>query len=350
MFLLCYPLLFYCDDSNAVKEIPESYCQDFCSIFRYVVMYTISSDEDTVPCNSDFAIPKSLSFLSRLFSHLQQSQLSLLIQNGMLLLSHFPSSRILSIQLIASLSSLSSLASSAAKWIQSKFPIYTTESAIPPDQRDAYASLLRSLNSFCMTPQDSSTPFSVRTSAVELLSRLLIPSSMEAELAWVTSQFDQVMNTLDDVSWLRFYASVFQLLYSFLRSVAIASLRPQSSTLYSRLWRVIDALRLAQHDSTNQCVIALCQTIVQLSISSLSTLLHRAASHVVVACEDVENVVRVMIEEEEEKGLAAWQFRKQETLQVEYYHCFTALAECFQSMTTTEQERVLVGVTDACSL
>ena len=141
MFLFCYPLLFYCDDSNAVKAIPESYCQDFCSIFRYVVMYTISSDEGTVPC-SDFAIPKSLSFLSLLFSHLQQSQLSLLIQNGMLLLSHFPSSLTLSIQLVASLSSLSSLASSAAKWIQSQLPIYATESAIPPDQRDAYASLL----------------------------------------------------------------------------------------------------------------------------------------------------------------------------------------------------------------
>ena len=349
MFLLCYPLLFYCNDSNAVKEIPESYCQDFCSIFRYVVMYTISSDEDTVPC-SDFAIPKSLSFLSLLFSHLQQNQLSLLIQNGMLLLSHFPSSLILPIQLVASLSSLSSLASSATKWIQSQLPIYATESAIPPDQRDAYASLLRSLNSFCMTSQDSSTPFSVRTSAVELLSRLLVPSSMEAELAWVTNQFDQVTTTLDDVSWLRFYTSVFQLLYSFLRSVAIASLRPQASTLYSRLWRVIDALRLAQHDSANQRVIALCQTIVQLSVSSLSTLLHRAASHVAVVCEDVESVVRVMIEEEEEKGLAAWQFRKQETLQVEYYHCFMALAECFPGMTTTEQERVLVGVTEGCSL
>ena len=371
MLYLCYPLLFYVDaDYPSSLSFSNQDCALFSVFFRYVVLYTLPTDNQNTTLVNQFHLPPSLSCLSLLFSHIQPAQLPTILQNGFLFLSHFPPSLILSLQLIASLSTLSSLSASATKWLQSHFPLYSSEAAIPADQRTAYHSLLRSLNSFCKQNQNSLIPFSVRSVAMDLLSRACIPSEMMADLAWVVQQVQSLSQSsslqpasqlspssspssqhtqadTEDVSWLKYTASLFHLLFSFVRTAPLPLLQDIAAPLLPSLWERIHALRTLQRASTNQRAIEAAQTTVQLCISILCTLLRRVPHIFVITREDVARVVDTMLEEEEGTGLADWQYRKQETLQVEYYHCFTALAACAERMDRGELDALLV-LSPAC--
>lgn len=371
MLYLCYPLLFYVDaDYPSSLSFSNQDCALFSVFFRYVVLYTLPTDNQNTTLVNQFHLPPSLSCLSLLFSHIQPAQLPTILQNGFLFLSHFPPSLILSLQLIASLSTLSSLSASATKWLQSHFPLYSSEAAIPADQRTAYLSLLRSLNSFCKQNQNSLIPFSVRSVAMDLLSRACIPSEMMADLAWVVQQVQSLSQSsslqpasqlspssspssqhtqadTEDVSWLKYTASLFHLLFSFVRTAPLPLLQDIAAPLLPSLWERIHALRTLQRASTNQRAIEAAQTTVQLCISILCTLLRRVPHIFVITREDVARVVDTMLEEEEGTGLADWQYRKQETLQVEYYHCFTALAACAERMDRGELDALLV-LSPAC--
>ena len=371
MLYLCYPLLFYVDaDYPSSLSFSNQDCALFSVFFRYVVLYTLPTDNQNTTLVNQFHLPPSLSCLSLLFSHIQPAQLPTILQNGFLFLSHFPPSLILSLQLIASLSTLSSLSASATKWLQSHFPLYSSEAAIPADERTAYLSLLRSINSFCKQNQNSLIPFSVRSVAMDLLSRACIPSEMMADLAWVVQQVQSLSQSsslqpasqlspssspssqhtqadTEDVSWLKYTASLFHLLFSFVRTAPLPLLQDIAAPLLPSLWERIHALRTLQRASTNQRAIEAAQTTVQLCISILCTLLRRVPHIFVITREDVARVVDTMLEEEEGTGLADWQYRKQETLQVEYYHCFTALAACAERMDRGELDALLV-LSPAC--
>ena len=370
MLYLCYPLLFYVDADYPSLSFSNQDCALFSVFFRYVVLYTLPTDNQNTTLVNQFRLPPSLSYLSLLFSHIQPVQLPTILQNGFLFLSHFPPPLIFSLQLIASLSTLSSLSASATKWLQSHFPLYSSEAAIPADQRTAYLSLLRSLNSFCKQNQSSLIPFSVRSVAMDLLSRACIPSEMMADLAWVVQQVQSSSQSsslqsasqlspsqspssqhtqadTEDVSWLKYTASLFHLLFSFVRTAPLPLLQDVATPLLPSLWERIHALRTLQRASTNQRAIEAAQTTVQLCISILCTLLRRVPHVFVITREDVARVVDTMLEEEEGTGLADWQYRKQETLQVEYYHCFTALAACAERMDRGELDALLV-LSPAC--
>ena len=371
MLYLCYPLLFYVDaDYPSSLSFSNQDCALFSVFFRYVVLYTLPTDNQNTTLVNQFRLPPSLSCLSLLFSHIQPVQLPTILQNGFLFLSHFPPPLILSLQLIASLSTLSSLSASATKWLQSHFPLYSSEAAIPADLRAAYLSLLRSLNSFCKQNQSSLIPFSVRSVAMDLLSRACIPSEMMADLAWVVQQVQSSLQSsslhsssqlspspsptsqhtqadTEDVSWLKYTTSLFHLLFSFVRTAPLPLLQDIAAPLLPSLWERIHALRTLQRASTNQRAIEAAQTTVQLCISILCTLLRRVPHVFVITREDVARVVDTMLEEEEGTGLADWQYRKQETLQVEYYHCFTALAACAERMDRGELDALLV-LSPAC--
>lgn len=368
MLYLCYPLLFYVDaDYPSSLSFSNQDCALFSVFFRYVVLYTLPTDNQNTTLVNQFRLPPSLSCLSLLFSHIQPAQLPAILQNGFLFLSHFPPPLLLSLQLIASLSTLSSLSASATKWLQSHFPLYSSEAAIPADQRAAYLSLLRSLNSFCKQNQSALIPFSVRSVAMDLLSRACIPSEMMADLAWVVQQVQlssqsssqspsslqsspssqHTQADMEDVSWLKYTASLFHLLFSFVRTAPLPLLQDVAAPLLPSLWERIHALRTLQHASANQRAIEAAQTTVQLCISTLCTLLRRVPHVFVITRENVARVVEAMLEEEEGTGLADWQYRKQETLQVEYYHCFTALAACAERMDSSELNALLV-LTLAC--
>ena len=349
MLYVCYPLLFY-QDAEIPSSLSFSYqdCALFSVIFRYVVLYTLPMENQNVICVNQFRIPSSLSCLSLLFSHIQTEQLSIILQNGILFLSHFNPSTLLPIQLIASLSTLPSLATPATKWLQSNFPVYSSEDAIPSDHYSTYLSLLRSLNSFCKQNQSSIIPFSVRSAAIDLLSRACIPTEMMMDLVWVVQQVQQSPSPqrsqadTEDVSWLKYTSSIFHLLFSVVRAAPQSMLESVASPLLPSLWEHIVALRTLQYASTNQRAIESAQTAIQLCISIICTLLHRSPHVFVITTEDVTRVVSVMLEEEEGTGLAAWKYRKQETLQVEYYHCFTALAACAARMASNELNSLLV--------
>lgn len=371
MLYLCYPLLFYVDaDYPSSLSFSNQDCALFSVFFRYVVLYTLPTDNQNTTLVNQFRLPPSLSCLSLLFSHIQPVQLPTILQNGFLFLSHFPPPLILSLQLIASLSTLSSLSASATKWLQSHFPLYSSEAAIPADLRAAYLSLLRSLNSFCKQNQSSLIPFSVRSVAMDLLSRACIPSEMMADLAWVVQQVQSSLQSsslhsssqlspspsptsqhtqadTEDVSWLKYTTSLFHLLFSFVRTAPLPLLQDVAAPLLPSLWERIHALRTLQRASTNQRAIEAAQTTIQLCISILCTLLRRVPHVFVITREDVARVVDTMLEEEEGTGLADWQYRKQETLQVEYYHCFTALAACAERMDRGELDALLV-LSPAC--
>ena len=372
MLYLCYPLLFYVDaDYPSSLSFSNQDCALFSVFFRYVVLYTLPTDNQNTTLVNQFRLSPSLSCLSLLFSHIQPAQLPTILQNGFLFLSHFPPPLILSLQLIASLSTLSSLSASATKWLQSHFPLYSSEAAIPVDLRAAYLSLLRSLNSFCKQNQSSLIPFSVRSVAMDLLSRACIPSEMMADLAWVVQQVQSLSQSsslqpasqlslqpasptsqhtqadTEDVSWLKYTTSLFHLLFSFVRTAPLPLLQDIAAPLLPSLWERIHALRTLQHASANQRAIEAVQTTVQLCISILCTLLRRVPHVFVITREDVARVVDTMLEEEEGTGLADWQYRKQETLQVEYYHCFTALAACAERMDRGELDALLV-LSPAC--
>ena len=132
-----------------------------------------------------------------------------------------------------------------------------------------------------------------------------------------------------------------------MRTAPLSLLQDVAAPLLPSLWERIHALRTLQHASANQRAIEAAQTTVQLCISTLCTLLRRVPHVFVITREDVARVVDTMLEEEEGMGLADWQYRKQETLQVEYYHCFTALAACAQRMDSSELNALLV-LTLAC--
>ena len=205
---------------------------------------------------------------------------------------------------------------------------------------------------------------------MDLLARACIPSEMMADLAWVVQQVQSSSQSqpsssqsplspsqspssrhtqadTEDVSWLKYTASLFHLLFSFVRTAPLPLLQDVATPLLPSLWERIHALRTLQRASTNQRAIEAAQTTVQLCISILCTLLRRVPHVFVITREDVARVVDTMLEEEEGTGLADWQYRKQETLQVEYYHCFTALAACAERMDRGELDALLV-LSPAC--
>ena len=132
-----------------------------------------------------------------------------------------------------------------------------------------------------------------------------------------------------------------------MRTAPLPLLQDVATPLLPSLWERIHALRTLQRASTNQRAIEAAQTTVQLCISILCTLLRRVPHVFVITREDVARVVDTILEEEEGTGLADWQYRKQETLQVEYYHCFTALAACAERMDRGELDALLV-LSPAC--